>query len=338
METVRHETFRRHGPSLFFPIALITAGVIWLLVNNGTIPVEHIYRLAPYWPALLILGGLSLVFRQIWWPLSALMWAAAAVLVVWMLVASPNLLPAPKGVEFKEERVTEALGSTKSATVGLDLSTMSTTIHKLSGSSDLIDATISHAGKLNFTASGNEQKTVKLGVSSEDPTWWFNWLASGAQESKPWDIGLTTQVPLRLRVDASTGSTKMDLDGVQLESLTVNGSTGSLVIDLPADAPRFPFTYDASTGSAVINVPGGTAFDMNVEASTGSITIDVPDGAGVQVDVRDGGPGGLNMPGIEKVSGRQNEDEGIYENAAYATSPYPIKIVLDLSTGGVTIK
>jgi hypothetical protein len=338
MESVRHEHFRRHGPSLFFPIALITAGVIWLLVNNGTIPVEHVYRLAPYWPALLILGGLSLVFRQIWWPLSALMWAAAAVLVVWMLVASPNLLPVPKGVEFKEERVTEALGSAKSATVGLDLSTMSTTIHPLSDSSELIDATISHAGRLDFETGGNEQKTVKLGVSSNDPTWWFNWLASGAQEPKPWDIGLTTRVPLRLRVDASTGSTQMDLTGVQIESLTVNGSTGSLVVDLPANAQHFPFTLDASTGSTVIHVAGSTAVDMNINASTGSITIDVPDGAGVQVDVRDGGPGSLNMAGIKKVSGHVNEDEGIYENDAFATAPYPIKIVLDLSTGSFTIK
>ncbi len=87
------EYYRHRRPSLFFPIALITAGVVWLLVNSGTIAVENVYRLAPYWPVLLILAGLGLLLERLWWPLSALMWLAAAAALVWFLVFPPAFLP-----------------------------------------------------------------------------------------------------------------------------------------------------------------------------------------------------------------------------------------------------
>lgn len=52
--------------SLFFPLALIAAGVIWLLVNFGYIPSSNLWALAYIWPFLLIAGGLGLILRSYW--------------------------------------------------------------------------------------------------------------------------------------------------------------------------------------------------------------------------------------------------------------------------------
>lgn len=339
METDRSSrTYRRETPSFFFPVLLITVGAVWLLVNNGTIPVENVYRLAPFWPVLLIIAGISLMLQRLWWPLSALLWLGTAAAVVGVLLFAPNALPQRTAGEYKHETFSEPVGTAESATVSLNLSIHSTDITALQGSNELVQAELDYLGDVQFTSTGSEQKSVRLDHNFNDPFFFFNTgLILG--ESKSWQIGLTPDIPLRLRVDTGTGSTRMNLAGLQLESLTVEGGTGSIQVDLPADAPRFPFSLDVGTGSVTIRVPEGTAFDLDSEGGTGSLTIDVPDGAGVQVEVKDGGVGSLNLPdGFTKVRGDSDDDEGTWENEAYATSDASIKITLDIGTGSVNIR
>lgn len=52
--------------SLFFPMLLIGAGVLWLLVNLGYIPSSNLWALAHIWPIFLIGAGLGLILRQYW--------------------------------------------------------------------------------------------------------------------------------------------------------------------------------------------------------------------------------------------------------------------------------
>jgi hypothetical protein len=52
--------------SFFFPLLLIGAGVIWLMVNLGYIPSANLWALAHIWPILLIGAGLGLILRQYW--------------------------------------------------------------------------------------------------------------------------------------------------------------------------------------------------------------------------------------------------------------------------------
>lgn len=52
--------------SLFFPLALIAAGVIWILISMGRIPVQNLWALAHFWPFLLIAAGVGLILRSFW--------------------------------------------------------------------------------------------------------------------------------------------------------------------------------------------------------------------------------------------------------------------------------
>lgn len=52
--------------SIFGPLLLITAGVIWLLVSQGSIPSENLWALTCIWPYLLIAAGLGLILRIYW--------------------------------------------------------------------------------------------------------------------------------------------------------------------------------------------------------------------------------------------------------------------------------
>ena len=52
--------------SLFGPLLLIAAGVIWLLVKSGNIPSANLWALAHIWPFLLIAAGLGIIVRPYW--------------------------------------------------------------------------------------------------------------------------------------------------------------------------------------------------------------------------------------------------------------------------------
>lgn len=52
--------------SLFFPLALIATGVLWILISMGRIPVQNLWALTHFWPFLLIAAGVGLILRSYW--------------------------------------------------------------------------------------------------------------------------------------------------------------------------------------------------------------------------------------------------------------------------------
>ncbi|RPI87548.1 MAG: DUF2807 domain-containing protein [Chloroflexi bacterium] len=52
--------------SLFWPLFLIAAGVVWLLVKAGTVPTANLWALTHIWPFLLIAAGVGIILRSFW--------------------------------------------------------------------------------------------------------------------------------------------------------------------------------------------------------------------------------------------------------------------------------
>jgi hypothetical protein len=52
--------------SLFGPLLLIAAGVVWLLVKSGTIPSTNLWALTHIWPLLLIAAGVGIILKSYW--------------------------------------------------------------------------------------------------------------------------------------------------------------------------------------------------------------------------------------------------------------------------------
>lgn len=52
--------------SLFGPLLLIGAGVMWLLMKAGTVPTSNLWALTHIWPFLLIAAGVGLILRPYW--------------------------------------------------------------------------------------------------------------------------------------------------------------------------------------------------------------------------------------------------------------------------------
>src|SRR5512140_690171 len=52
--------------SFFWPFVLIAAGLVWLLVEIGTLPVDNLWALMYIWPFLLMGVGVGLILRSRW--------------------------------------------------------------------------------------------------------------------------------------------------------------------------------------------------------------------------------------------------------------------------------
>lgn len=77
--------------SIFFPLALIAAGVLWLLVSLGRLPAENLWALTHFWPFLLIAAGLGLMLRSFWAPGRLLLEALTVGAAVLAIVFAPQL-------------------------------------------------------------------------------------------------------------------------------------------------------------------------------------------------------------------------------------------------------
>jgi hypothetical protein len=77
--------------SIFFPLALIAAGVVWLLVSMGRIPSENLWALMHFWPFLLIAAGLGLMLRSFWAPARIILDVLIVGAAVLAIVFAPQL-------------------------------------------------------------------------------------------------------------------------------------------------------------------------------------------------------------------------------------------------------
>lgn len=70
--------------SLFWPLALIATGVVWLLVSMNIIPSANLWALTYIWPYVLIVVGIGLILQN---SLPAIGWLVSALVVIGAVVA-----------------------------------------------------------------------------------------------------------------------------------------------------------------------------------------------------------------------------------------------------------
>ena len=331
----RNEFTHKPYRSFFWPVILIGAGLIWLLVNLEILPTTNLWILLRLWPVLIILAGLDVLFTRRLSFLGALLALLLLVGVIFILLngGQLNLEDAP---EPQVESLSVPMADAASAHLDLNLSTQKTTIYALEDSANLLEAEIGHYGKLDFRVTGEEEKWITLkqeGVVSLPA------LFSPKSEDLMWDIGLSPGVPFDLKVDASTGETQMDLSNVILSNLRFDASTGASKIRLPETIDGYEVFIEGSTGAIDLVLPENGNLILRVDGSTGRITFDIPEGADVRIEVLSGGTGNIILPDwINKVSGAQDRDEGVYAaDGTDADDPQISIIIEDVGTGNIVI-
>ena len=77
--------------SLFWPLTLIAAGVLWLLISLGQMPADNLWALTHIWPYLLIALGVGLILRGLWRPLGMIVTALVVIGAAGAVYYAPQL-------------------------------------------------------------------------------------------------------------------------------------------------------------------------------------------------------------------------------------------------------
>jgi hypothetical protein len=292
-------------PSLIGPLMLITIGVLFLLANQGVLPLTFWEIAARYWPLIFILIGLEIIVGR------QSMMGALIVLGLWIVIVGGVLwlsftqAGAPLAGGTTEE-IAQPLGDLKSATVELNFGFARTEVTAID-SSDLMRGKFTHAQGTRVTKSYNVAGTEgRLTLKEEG----VNFMLGGASQSR-WDIGLSSQIPIALRVNGGVGNGNLDLSALNIPSLNIDTGVGSLKITTP------------KTGVTTMRVNGGV----------GSATIIIPPGVAARIHVK----GGLGSTNVDQTRFPKAGD--IYQSANYATATEnKIDIDIDGGVGSVNVR
>jgi hypothetical protein len=238
--------------SLFWPLVLITIGLIFLLVNFDVIPGVTALSLLNLWPLLLILAGIDIAIGRRW-PLAALGIDVAVIALGLVLLSSqPTLLGAPFFIVSAgggERDVTVARQSATSLSLDINGgagrfrvsggSTMLVEAHSLNDDLRLRRAVFDRGGQ-HGDVRIDQSGTRRVGGPTIDV-----------------ETRIASDVPTELQVDGGAGDFIIDLSDVTISSAELNVGAASLTLTLPKPTAAVDVEVNAGASSIIVVVPEG---------------------------------------------------------------------------------
>lgn len=221
-----------------------------------------------------------------WWPL------ALVVLGVWFLIGAIVPRSGPS------EALTVPIGDASSAGVRIQYGAGELTTH-VAAAGNLVDGHF--VGGVTHRQDGPGR--VELRQDTDHGWPWFD-------RRFAWDVGLTGELPLDLRVDGGATRMVLDLRDLKLRSLELHtGASGTRVL-LPRAAGATSVRAESGAAELVLEVPVGVAARIRSRMVLGSTQID---------------------------QGRFLPSAGGYESADYASAPNRIDIDVQGGVGSLRV-
>ncbi|MCB8952383.1 MAG: DUF4097 family beta strand repeat protein [Ardenticatenales bacterium] len=342
-KSVRPVYVRRHSPSMFGPILLISVGVYFLLQNLGIVSNLNWVAALQLWPLLLVFGGINIIVRQAPRPFGSLLSLIVALLTVavfgYVLLSSSDTVFSRFGItpsvpELHREPI-EYSADVSSADVRIDFGAPGADLYALSDSASVIKGEVTYGNRLNFDASSASSKAT-IDLATEDaggfvfnPATWFSW-----NEAQRWDIGLSPDVSLDLRLGVNSGAVDLDMRGLQVTYLDMNGGSGHAQVVM-ADGD-YDAAFDLGSGSVTMTLPASGRHEIEINSGSGSVTIHLPDSMQLRMEVNRGS-GGFNAGGrLNQID--NDEDNPVWETEGYGDSANQLTLVIRQGSGSINVK
>jgi len=291
-----------------------------LLSSLGYLPWESWGVLWRLWPLLIIALGIDVLIgrRSVVGAIvsGVLIFALIGVIVLIALFAQniPGVSDWIQSPEFRTDHVESSLTNVERAEVYIDWTSVPGYLTALEDSPNLIEADVDYLGDLTFRTDvrGGRADVV---LDTRFTGSWFGAWPRGDHSDKRWDVGLSTDVPLDLTLDAGSGPCDFDLAGLQVSGLVL----------------------DAGSGPIDLILPSGSSFDTEIDGGSGPLTIVLPRNVGARV-VLDSGSGPFS-PGtrFELVRGKRSGD-GTWETDNYSAAEHTITLEIDQGSGPISIR
>lgn len=237
----------------------------------------------------------------------------------------------------------EAIGSATSAEVNVHFSVGENTVGALVGSDNLFEADVTYLGELVFDASGETNKVINLKQKTQgNPANMIrNFFGTVAQrDDLRWDLRLSPDVPLALKLDGGVGRSHIDLSGLKLKSFDFESGVGESTITLPTSDTAYTVDIEGGVGRSTINLPVDTTAHLNVEMGVGAIEMHLPANIAVRLEGKSG-IGDIKVPTtMTRVSGKNEmiSKSGVWETADFENATHKITIKFEGGIGTLSLK
>jgi hypothetical protein len=239
---------------LFWPLLLITLGLVFLLVNFGFIPGLTVLSLLNLWPLLLILAGVDIAIGRRW-PLAALGIDVAVIALGLALLASqPTLFGSPfftVGSGNGGERDVSVARQAASS-LSLELNGGAGRFRVSGGSAALVEAHSPNEDlrlrRADFERSG-QHADVRIDQSGNRRL--------GGNPPDLVETQIASDIATALELNGGAGEFFIDLSNVTISSAELNVGAASLTLTLPKPTAAVTIEVNAGASTILIDVPEG---------------------------------------------------------------------------------
>jgi hypothetical protein len=237
---------------LFWPLLLITIGLVFLLVNFGLIPGVNALALLKLWPLVLILAGVDIAIGRRW-PVAALSIDVAVIaLGLALLATQPTFIGSPFFITGGGGERDVSVARQSATSLSLTINGGAGRFRVSGGSTMLVEA---HSGNddLRLRSATSAQPNGPRADVRIDQT--SNRRFGGAASDV--ETRIASDVPTDLSINGGAGEFIVDLSDVMLAKADLNVGAASLTLTLPKPTTEVPIDVNAGASNIVVVVPDG---------------------------------------------------------------------------------
>ncbi len=249
-------------------LVLIAVGVVLLLINLGVVGGSIWLGMLELWPIVLVAVGVALLLPR---DARVARTSVAAVAIVALTAGGWAMTERDGPLRGRSADVGIALGDTGRADVDLDMGAGRLHLAGVAEPGEVVSGTVGLSRGQRLIADGAERgDVVRARVAAEGQ--WFR-LGVNPTNVQPWNLRLTDEVPVQLRVATGIGETRLDLSSLILDEARLDVGIGRTVVTLP-DQGRPRVRVDGGIGETVVRIPEGIAARIAVTTGIGAATVD----------------------------------------------------------------
>ncbi len=252
-----------------WPYVLIAVGVLLLFMNAGWLSGGAILSLLNLWPIALLAVGADLLTNGRY-RLPIVIGAIVLVLVFWLGFGGGGLRAFGTGEPVQVEHM---LDGARAAEVELRLGVGEVRIVADAPPRTLMAGTIvTGRGERVEESVGRNGDVARLEIATRQQQ---PGMSMSGMDGRRWELSLTREVPVDLRVEAGVGDARFDLREADLARLSLRGGVGEITVVLP-ERGGYVGDLDLGVGEADVVIPRSVEARVTVNMGLGGVDVEGP--------------------------------------------------------------
>lgn len=190
------------------------------------------------------------------------------------------------------------LGDTQNAKIKLEAPLGRFVVGKLDLPGKLITVESRYVGKFDFVVSRREDETV-VRMEPQASLSGLRGLLGGLTKRANLftEVEISPEVPVNLSVETGVGEAALDLRGLNLTQLKVDGGVGPMTAHLPESLDGYKTYIEGGVGPLKVHLPAENPSKIKVEGGVGPLSVVIPEDANLTLSVEGGmGPVTITLP------------------------------------------